>query len=276
MADDGDTPYFPEEENDPEVLKMRHRVMGPLREILDDPEGDALPVLEDVEYEDDRVRTDVQPSVPMPTTINLFQHPDAHPFVLDLALLRKYGPEWMQWEPETLEGRITLDFNTRNLSQLNFDKLQAVKCLHLVDLFWDSWTVFSPCVQALSGLPADFRVMQALTVPQILIAADIAAKIRADMEYSLEVKTYMEVCHLHDGMTCPIAPLDKIIDPDLSEYDVDCAAVKDQWDAVRASGKAPPSDTVEGEQLRRMLEAHQILEESRKQLQDQLPLLYHA
>lgn len=269
-----DVNFFPPEENGQDILRLRRQVLGPLREVLD--EGDALEVDEDVEYEDDRVRTDVSPAVPMPTTINLFQHPDAHPFVLDLALMRKYGPEWMQWEPETLEGRVTQDFNTRTLSQLNFDKLQAVKTLHLVDLFWERWTVFAPCAQALSGVPPDFRVMQMLTVPQLLIAVDVAAKLRTDLEYSLEVKKFMEVCHVTDGMTCPIAPLDSIIELDLSDYDVDCAAIKEKWDDVRKSGKAPSSDTVEGEQLRRMLEAHNILEESRQQLQDQLPLLYNA
>jgi hypothetical protein len=182
----------------------------------------------------------------------------------------------MQWEAEVLEAKIIQDFKVRELSQLNFDKLQAVKCIHLVDLFWDSWVVFSPCVQALSSVPPDFSVMQALTVPQLLIAVDVAAKLRADMEYSLEVKIYMRTCHLHDGMLCPIAPLDRIIEIDGEPYGVDTAGILKRWDAVRASGKAPSSDTVEDEQLRRMLEAHEILEESRKQLSDQLPLLYNV
>lgn len=274
MAKDDD--FFDPEPDRPEEQRIRKQVLGPIQRVLRDAEDDALEVEEEVEYEDDRVRKDVEPSVPMPTTINLFQHPDAHPFVLDLALLRKYGPEWMQWEPETLEKRICTDFHTRNLSQLNFDKLNAVKCLHLVDLFWDAWTVFSPCTQALSGIPPDFRVMQALTVPQLMIAIDIASKLRDDMEYSLEVKTFMEVCCLHDGVACPPAPLDGIIDPDLSDYDIDCVAVRARWDEVRSSGKAPPLDTTENVQLARMFEATQILEENRRQLQEQLPLLYNA
>jgi len=251
--------------------------LGPLQDVLRSTDGDALEVEEGTEYEDDRVRTDVAPAVPMPTTINLFQHPDAHPFVLDLALLRKYGPEWMQWEPEVLESRIIQDFHTKNLSQLNFDKLQAVKCLHLVDLFWDSWVVFVPCVQALSNIPPDFRVLNAVTVPQLMIAVDTASKLRADMPFDIEVKRYMEVCHVHDGMLCPIAPLDKIVEVDGDLYGVDCESIMKRWDDVRASGVVPKDgDAVENEQLRRMLEANDLLEESRKQLNDQLPLLYNA
>lgn len=270
------TDYFPPDPEDPEVQKKLELPdnLHALAESL--AEDDALETEETVVYEDDRVRVDVAPPVPLPTTINLFQHPEAHPFVLDLALLRKYGPEWLQWEPETLEARILKDFHTTSLSQLNFDKLQAVKCIHLVDTFWEAWTVFSPCTQALSGTPSDFRVAQVITVPQMLIAVDTASKLRADMEYGLEVRTFMESAHLYDGMVCPIAPLEAILDIEADDYDVDCEAVKARWDEVRASGKAPQGDTVEDVQLFRMLEAHQILEENRKQLQDQLPLLYNA
>ncbi len=46
------------------------------------------------------------------TIINIFQHPDAHPYVLDLLLLRKYDPEWVEWEPETLRRHSMHDFPT--------------------------------------------------------------------------------------------------------------------------------------------------------------------
>lgn len=268
--------FQPAEPGGPAQRAVAQQVLGPLEDALRNLDGDALEVEEEVEYEDDRVRTDVESAVSMPTSINLFQHPDAHPFVLDLALLRKYGPEWMQWEPEVLEARIIQDFHTKNVSQLNFDKLQAVKCLHLVDLFWDSWVVFVPCVQALSNVPPDFRVLSSVTVPQLLIAVDIASKLRADVEFNIEVKKYMEVCHVHDGMLCPIAPLDEILDVDGELYGIDCASVKKRWDDVRASRVVPTAgDAVENEQLRRMLEAHDLLEESRQQLNEQLPLLYN-
>ena len=89
----------------------------------DYPEDASTEIEEEAEYEDDRVVVDVERAPRLPTTINLFQHPDAHPFVLDLALLRTYGPEWMQWEPDTLELRILTDFRTNSLSDLNMDKL---------------------------------------------------------------------------------------------------------------------------------------------------------
>lgn len=244
-----------------------------LQEVLS-YEEEATEVEEGVEQEDDRVRVDVRSAARTTSHLELFQHPDAHPFVLDLALMRKYGPEWLIWEPELLEEKILVDFKTRSISDLNVDKLQAIKTLHLVDTFWETWTVFVPCAMALSGVPAEFRVMQTLTVPQLMIAVDLASKLRTDLVYSLEIKTFMAVVHVHDGMLCPIEPLVDLVSIDSSRYDVDCDKVREAWDEVRKTGKAPSKLDPESVQLQRMLEAWQILEESRRQLHDQLPLIY--
>lgn len=279
MADD----FFPHDPDEVEgqqdffntVLKGTG-IARPLHEILAEyPEDTATELEEDVEVEDDRVRLDVEAAPKLPTTINLFQHPDAHPFVLDLALLKKYGPEWMQWEPEVLEIRILNDFKTKTLSDLNADKLMAIASLHLRDEFWKEWQVFTPCALALSGYIPDFQVIQGITVPQAMIAVDIANKLRTGVEWSLEMKTYLSVVHLHDGMFCPIPPLD-FVEVSSEDYPVDCEEIRSRWDKVRASGIAPEPTSVENEQLRRMLEAWDLLEENRKQLQDQLPLLYHG
>lgn len=238
------------------------------------PEEDIAKLTAEATYEDDRVRTDVRAAVSVPTAINLFHHADAHPFVLDLALMRKYGPEWLVWEPEVLELRILKDFNARSISDLNVDKIQAVKTLHLVDTFWESWLVFVPCALALSGVSAEFRVLTALTVAQALIAVDIAEKLRTDLEYSLEVRKFLEVVHVHEGVLCPIAPLDDLVAVDTSLYDVDVDDVRAKWPGVKQSGKAPEGLTPVNVQLQRMLEAHSILEENRRQLSDQLPVIY--
>jgi hypothetical protein len=147
MADD----VFP---YDPDVAESQKRlrdlrqgvsVTRSLQEVLDEyPEDAATELEEGITRDDDRSVKVVEPAPRLPTTINLFQHPDAHPFVLDLALLKKYGPEWMQWEQEVLEIRILADFHTKTLSDLNADKLMAVATLHLRDDFWKDWQVFRP------------------------------------------------------------------------------------------------------------------------------------
>ncbi len=247
-----------------------------LQDILDlYPEEATTELEEDIVRDDDRSVAVVEPPPRVPTTINLFQHPEAHPFVLDLALLRKYGPEWMQWEPEVLELRILNDFHTNSLSDLNADKIMAVASLHMRDEFWKEWQVFTPCALALSGYLPDFEVMSSVTVPQAMIAVDIANKLRGDVGWSVEMNAFLGIVHMHDGMFCPIPPLD-FVEIDSEDYPVDCAEIRERWDDVRVARRAPEPTTVENEQLRRMLEAWELLEESRRQLQDQLPLIYHG
>ena len=47
------------------------------------------------------------------TASNIWRHPDAHPIVLDLLLLRAYGPDWLLWEAETLQHLVPQDFKTQ-------------------------------------------------------------------------------------------------------------------------------------------------------------------
>lgn len=219
-----------------------------------------------------REETKVAEPVRLPTPINLFQHPDAHPLVLDLALLRRYGPEWLLWEPETLEIRVPVDFRTQSLGALNLEKLMAVKTLHVSSRFWTYWEVFSTCVQPLNGMFADFDVLQAPAYAELLVAYDTAQKIRTDVVLSDEVKDYIRVVMQHDGVVCAIEPLGDIA-PDMAAYPIDTKLVEGAWSAVRQTDRAPAGDTPEEEQLRRMLEAHHYLEFSRQKLRDQLPLV---
>jgi hypothetical protein len=227
--------------------------------------------------------TDEPVAVPAPeekpspvTARNIFQHPETHPVMLDLLLLRKYGPEWMTWEPETVEWRIPQDFGGQNISDINMHKVQAVKTLHFNDRFWEAWEVFTWCCMALNGIPPDFEVMQVPTVAQCMIAVDIANRIRQDVEFDEEINDFVEQVQMHDGIFCPIEPLQWVTMDDVEDYPVDCAEVMKRWPDVRKSGRAPTGDTVTDEQLRRMLDVRESLEESRAELRAQLPLTTHV
>jgi hypothetical protein len=224
--------------------------------------------------EDEKTKADKAPPAP-PTFINLFQHPAAHPYVLDLALLRQYGPEWMEWERETLEAQVPLDFRTSGISDLNMQKLNAVKTLHYVDTFWQNWEVFVPCVMALNSLFPDFRVMQVPTTAQCAVAVDIANRIREDVAWSDEMKVYLEIVHRHDDIFCAVDPLG-FVQIDTEGLPVDCQELSRLWPAVRKAGKAPSDESVISEQLRRLLIVHEMVKESQAHLASQLPLLLHG
>jgi len=209
------------------------------------------------------------------THINLFQQPEAHPVVLDLALLKKYGVEWMAWEPETLVWRIPQDFRTTTVSDLNLDKIQAMKTLHYNDNFWLQWEVFNWCLQPLNNMYPNFEIMQVPSTAQIMVAVSTAANVRADVSWSDEVLSFMSNACRYDGIFCPQAPLDFL---EVGTYNglVDCDVVKERWPTVRRTKVMPTKDTIIDEQLRRMLDVYSFLEADRARLQDQLPLVLNG
>jgi hypothetical protein len=217
-----------------------------------------------VASEDDKTRR-VQVS-------NFFSHPDSHPIILDLLLLQKYGPEWFDWEHETLELRVQHDFG-QAVSELNMHKIQAAKTLHFIDTYWKEWHVFCWVTMAFNGLYPDFEVMQVPTVAQAMVSVDIANRIRQDVPFSQELNDFLEQVQMHDGIFVPIEPLTFVTMDDVDDYVVDVEEVKNRWPDVRTSGRAPKGDTVTDEQLRRMLDVREILEESRQELKEQLRLV---
>lgn len=203
---------------------------------------------------------------------SLFRNPLAHPLVLDLALLQKYQAEWLRWEYETLLHRIPQDFDTPTVADVNMEKLQACKTLHLVDDFWTKWEVFNACVAALNGSFADFERLQVHSVPECMLAVDIASRVRADVPWSPELQAFLTTVHMHDGVLVPTAPLE-FVQVDTSGLPGDYAEVAARWPAVRASGQAPRSASIEDEQLRRMLVCWRYLAASRARFQEQIALL---
>lgn len=214
-------------------------------------------------------------SVTKVSSTNLFRNVEAHPLALDLLLLKRYGIEWLGWEHETLMSRIQQDFHTPTVADVNLEKLQACRAVHLVDDFWQRWEVFLPCCSAFNGTFADFQSMQVPDVAECMVATDVANRIRNDVPWSSEMQGYLSVVHRHGGQLCPIPPLESIV-VDTEGLPIDCQDVRARWPSVRASGRAPGGDTPEDEQLRRMLGSWLYLESMRKRLTDQLKVLNDA
>lgn len=206
---------------------------------------------------------------------NVFRNPDAHPLILDLMLLRKYQVDWLSWELETLLLRVQEDFKTPSIADVNVEKLQACKALHLVDDFWLKWEVFLHCCAPFNGAFADFQRMQVPTVAECMIAVDIANRIRDDVQWSDEVKGFLAAVHRHGGILCPQAPLD-FVKVDVEGLPLDCEEVRRRWPEVRASGRAPSGESVEDEQLRRLLGSWADVEVARGRFRAQLEILQHV
>jgi len=257
------------------------RVLSKVRDPVAIVEEDPTVVVETTQGDEDvnptvpAVAVEAKSKVSNVSVANLFRSPDTHPLILDLALLRKYKSEWLSWELETLVSKITADFSTPTVSDINLEKVQACKALHLVDDFWLRWEVFLPCCAAFNGMFADFRSMQVPDVAECMVAVDVANRIRDDMQWSQEINTFLSVVHRHQGIMCPQPPLD-FVKVDTEGFPVDCASIMAKWPLVRASGKAPTGATIEDEQLRRMLGSWVYLEMARARLNTQLQVLQYV
>lgn len=262
-----------------EIIDFESRLHKALRGLglekgLNPQEDDPTEEIEEDEGDEGEKKAEERRLV-APTTINLFQHPDAHPIVLELALLQKYGPEYFLWEPETLEWRIPQDFKTRDVSELNMNKIQALKMLHVSNRYWREWEIFNVCTAPLNGSYPDFEVLQVPTVAQCAVSVDVAGRVRTDVQWSDEVVGFLEVVHRHDGIFCAVEPLD-FVSIDAADLVVDCEEVQRLWPEVRRTRKAPTDDTVTAEQLRRALIVHEYVEENRALLRSQMPLVLNA
>ena len=231
------------------------------------PSEDPLEGMEDVESDDGTPKIS---QMRVPTPINLFQHPESHPVVLDLALLRKYGPEWMEWESETLRWQIPQDFRTSEVSDLNIQKLQALKTLHYNDTFWQRWEVFNWCTQPFNYCYTDFEILQPPSTAQMMVSLDTAARVRADVEWSEEVQEFMKTACRFDGVFCPPEPLD-FLEVGTQHGLLDCDVVNVRWPEVKKTDQMPTEQTSEAEQLRRNLDVYRFLTRNRERLQAQLP-----
>lgn len=209
------------------------------------------------------------------TKSNIWHHPETHPIVLDLILFRHYGPQFLEWEADSLRRAIPEDFHASSLSELNLAKIQAVKTLHLVDTYWEDWEVFLWCTMALNGVFPDFSMMQAPTAAQCLVSVDTANRLRDDMPWADEVKSFIEVSFRHDGLLMRLDPINFITiqrSPDLADF----KSIEDRWAKTRETHRPPTGQTPEDEQVRRMFGAHEYLEESRARLRHQLGLVTHV
>lgn len=146
---------------------------------------------------------------PAPFTVkNMFEHHDAHSLVLSAALLRKFGPVWLDWEPETIWSEIKEEFRQQTISVHNRNKIQAVKLCHLLDTPWTEWEVFVAVCQAFNNNVPNFRVLQKPTIAQIMHAVSVMDKIR-DMKFSEEVLKFIAACFLDEGVIYLPPPIDE-------------------------------------------------------------------
>lgn len=127
-----------------------------------------------------------------------------HPLVLDLIMLRKFGSEYLGWEPATLWTEVQ-----RTWGHLSTDakvKIQAVRTAKLTYRPWRQWDVFEKVCNGFAGI-APTPEIQMCSPGNAAIAAEIMGHIYEDQKLSAEVLRYLAACFHHEGYAFAPPPL---------------------------------------------------------------------
>ena len=144
------------------------------------------------------------PDANAPVTLGtIFTHHDTHPVVIDFALLKAFGIEWLAWESETIWQEVQRIFKSQ-ISEIARSKVQAIKSLHVSGLPWEKWQVFEKVIQGLNNNVPRWDIMQAPSLEQLYAGIDIMNQIR-HVDFSDEVKLYMAGAVLN-GEVCFVPP----------------------------------------------------------------------
>lgn len=149
------------------------------------------------------------PPAPAPRPLSsksVFSHPDTHPVVLDLALIKQFQLEWMSWLPETLFHEIEKSFGG-SIAEVNKLKILAVQTLHVVDSFWEEWEIFEKIIMALNGMPPRLETMQPPDLPLLYAGVEMALGVRKE-EFNEEVSRYCAAVFLHENVHYAPKPLE--------------------------------------------------------------------
>lgn len=153
-----------------------------------------------------------------------FTSKETHPLLLGLILIKEFGPDYLLWEPETIWKEIELTFDT-TVSEVNKNKIQAVKSCQVSDIPYEQWEVFEKVAISFDGGIPRFDIMQKPTPHSCAVALETMVHVR-DEKISDEVYRYVAAVLADDGYAYgpgPLEPCNKFLlklgaSPDMQKH----------------------------------------------------------
>jgi hypothetical protein len=133
------------------------------------------------------------------TTRQVFTNKNSHPLVLDLVLLKEFGPSYLEWEPETCWAEIRQTWGT-TISETNRNKVQAVRTCHVSSQPYEAWEIFEKVAAGLFGLMPRFDYIQKATPHRACVSLDVITQIKENKSVLPEVYKYAAATMLDYGM----------------------------------------------------------------------------
>lgn len=143
----------------------------------------------------------VKPAVGPASNFDL-DDPSLHPVVLDMIFFACFGPEWREWEQETLDhalGEIAA-MGGGEISEQNREKLQVMQVLYTTTNPWVSMQPFAKTAQALDSRIPDFEVLEPVSPETILCALQVMRLARPGDAFSHEILRYIATCCVNAGV----------------------------------------------------------------------------
>lgn len=159
-----------------------------------------------------------------------FQHRLSHPLLLELLLLKEFGPEYLEWEPETLWTELAHTYGQAPSASVK-SKVQSVRACQVSDAPYLEWEAFEKVCRGYGGSRVRFDFHQPPKPENAAAFVHGLGLIRENVKVSDEVFRYLAAVLNDAGMV--YAP--SVLEP-ANKYLLHWVDKKDQ-DEVRARVK---------------------------------------
>jgi len=134
----------------------------------------------------------------------VYKDQEAPAAALMVCLIRRYGVEALEWEPEVARMQIKDDYGIE-LSPLNSDKLQAAIQVLIDDNFETDWLTFQNICHAFSNVADSFEDFDPLEPEEIIVGLAQAMLIRNDgPKFHDQIRAYVgQVFYNHGYSKAP-------------------------------------------------------------------------
>lgn len=151
------------------------------------------------------LRFGTEEPLPVVTMKNIWRHPNAHPLVLTLILLDRYGKEYLEWEPEAL--RLTLKKDDTLVSDSVWTKILAARVVLMSGSPWRQWEQFHWVVTGLSGRPPSFVYMERPELGLLMAGVDIMKMMDRPRPFAEDVAKFVAAVLRDRGIAYAPPPL---------------------------------------------------------------------
>lgn len=201
------------------------------------------------------------PSVSPVSLATIWRHRNAHPYVLLLLVLDKYGESSLEWQPDTL--KLTLERDGIELSNSSYTKILAVRTLLMTPSPWRQWEIFHWVCLGLAGIAPNFTYFEEPDLGHLFVGAELMHITDPKRVTGLEIDKFVAAVLKNEGIHFAPAPLD-FAQRELSDAKLHClhchAIHRDDNDIKCISCGAPGLVKQPGDFSASMLESKKLWE----------------